>query len=77
MLRKFLFLIIAVLCAVSISASEPDLQSALLVSDVPIIYGDESFRERILERTKGERDPVGLVLTGGSARAFAHLGVLE
>ena len=77
MLRKFLFLIIAVLCAVSISASEPDLQSALLVSDVPITYGDESFRERILERTKGERDPVGLVLTGGSARAFAHLGVLE
>lgn len=49
----------------------------LLVADQPITYGDEAFRARILERTKGERDPIGLVLTGGSARAFAHLGVLQ
>lgn len=48
-----------------------------LSSDVPICYGEERFRERILERTKGERDPIGLVLTGGSARALAHVGVLE
>ncbi len=49
----------------------------LLLADVPIAYGEESFRERILERTGGQRDPIGLVLTGGSARAFAHLGVLK
>lgn len=49
----------------------------ILLSDVPITYGDERFRERILERTKGERDPIGLVLTGGSARACAHIGVLR
>ncbi len=49
----------------------------LLVGDIPITYGDESFRNRILERTHGERDPIGLVLSGGSARALAHLGVLE
>jgi NTE family protein len=49
----------------------------LLAADVPIQYGDASFRERILERTKGERSPVGLVLSGGSARAFAHIGVLK
>ena len=48
----------------------------MLISDIPITYGDTSFRERILERTRGERDPIGLVLTGGSARALAHLGVL-
>lgn len=47
------------------------------LADMPIRYGEISFRARILERTKGERDPIGLVLTGGSARAFAHLGVLE
>lgn len=49
----------------------------LLLADVPVLYGEENFRQRILERTKGEREPVGLVLTGGSARAFAHLGVLK
>lgn len=51
--------------------------SEVLVSDIPVTYGDESFRERIVERTKGERDPIGLVLTGGSARACAHVGVLK
>lgn len=49
----------------------------ILISDVPVVYGDAAFRERILERTKGERDPIGLVLTGGSARACAHIGVLK
>ena len=49
----------------------------ILLADIPISYGEEGFRERILERTEGKRDPIGLVLTGGSARAFAHLGVLK
>jgi NTE family protein len=49
----------------------------LLAADLPIKYGDAAFRERILERTKGEREPIGLVLSGGSARAFAHIGVLR
>lgn len=43
---------------------------------IPIIYGEEEFRQRILERTGGTREPLGLVLSGGSARAFAHIGVL-
>ena len=47
-----------------------------LTSDVSITYGEGGFRERILERTEGKRDPIGLVLTGGSARALAHIGVL-
>ncbi|HHU89355.1 MAG TPA: patatin, partial [Spirochaetales bacterium] len=49
----------------------------VLSSTIPILYGDHSFRERILERTQGERDPIALVLSGGSARAFAHIGVLK
>jgi Predicted esterase of the alpha-beta hydrolase superfamily len=48
----------------------------ILVADVPFSYGESDFAARILERTKGKRDPIGLVLTGGSARAFAHIGVL-
>ena len=67
-----------VLCvSFSAFASSYDNAEAILVSDIPITYGDQSFRERILERTRGERDPIGLVLTGGSARALAHLGVLS
>ena len=49
----------------------------LFSATVPISYGEQSFRERILARTHGERDPIGLVLSGGSARAFAHIGVLQ
>lgn len=49
----------------------------LLLSDIPITYGDASFRSRILARTEGKRSPIGLVLSGGSARAMAHIGVLR
>lgn len=49
----------------------------LLSADHPIAYGEAAFRSRILERTGSERSPVGLVLSGGSARAFAHIGVLR
>lgn len=56
-----------------VSNSSNDVLSSIF----PILYGDDSFRSRILERTKGERDPIALVLSGGSARAFAHIGVLK
>lgn len=81
MVKKFLTILFVIL---SISASLFSQESSddgafdyFLLSDIPVTYGDERFRERILERTKGERDPIGLVLTGGSARALAHVGVLE
>ena len=77
MFRKaLLILMISIMSLSGLSADDASV-SSLLVSDIPITYGDEVFRERILERTKGMRDPIGLVLTGGSARAVAHLGVLE
>lgn len=72
MKRFLLALFILVMLSSSIFSS-----SDILLSDVPVSYGEDSFRQRILERTEGKRDPVGLVLTGGSARALAHLGVLE
>jgi len=48
----------------------------IMSADLPFIYGEEDFIRRIEERT-GDRTPVGLVLSGGSARAFAHIGVLK
>ena len=76
MLRRFFALIVVLCLSFSVFAASYDNAEAILISDIPITYGDESFRERILEKTRGERDPIGLVLTGGSARALAHLGVL-
>ena len=55
---------------------ETKSEDLLLLSGVPVIYGEESFKRRIEERTGGDRQPIGLVLTGGSARALAHIGVL-
>ncbi|MBI9104335.1 MAG: patatin-like phospholipase family protein [Spirochaetales bacterium] len=49
----------------------------IMNTDVPIIYGEEGFIQRITEKTGGVRQPLGLVLSGGSARAFAHIGVLK
>ena len=51
--------------------------AGILTADIPIMYGDENFRARIAEKTGGTRSAVGLVLSGGSARAFAHIGVLK
>lgn len=51
--------------------------NSLMSSFIPIRYGEEDFVRRIEERTKGEREPIGLLLSGGSARAFAHIGVIE
>lgn len=84
-MKKILILAFAILIfplfvfadeAVSSDGADEFLKE-ILISDEPIVYGDESFRERIFERTNGERDPIGLVLTGGSARACAHIGVLK
>lgn len=76
-------LIIVVMCSIVVLPAQIMLPSEvlnnsndLLAATVPIRYGDDAFRKRILARTNGERDPIGLVLSGGSARAFAHIGVL-
>ena len=68
-----LFLMLATLL-VGLSAQELD---TLLLADVPIVYGEADLRQRIVERTKTERPSLALVLSGGSARAFAHIGVLQ
>lgn len=77
-MRKGVVLLLLVLfLSLTLGAVDNSTIGDIVYSDIPISYGEASFRERILERTNGERDPIGLVLTGGSARAFAHLGVLK
>ena len=48
----------------------------LLQAVVPFEYGFERFEQRIAEASEG-REPLGLLLSGGSARAFAHIGVIR
>ena len=54
-----------------------NVSSDIMTANIPIKYGADNFNRRILERTEGKRQPVGIVLSGGSARAFAHIGVLS
>lgn len=71
MAKKVFFIIFVCLLTLSVSAKD------LMLADVPISYGKEHFVQQIEERTNGERPPIGLVLSGGSARALAHIGVLR
>jgi NTE family protein len=65
----------AVLAGMTAWPQEPG--DDLLLASTPIVYGEAGFLARIQARTGGSREPVGLVLSGGSARAFAHIGVLK
>ncbi len=72
-----LLLLILLLTPLFANEQVTNASSGILTADIPIMYGDEAFRARIAEKTGGLRSPVGLVLSGGSARAFAHIGVLK
>jgi len=74
---SILLLLVFSLAPILASELVTNASADILTADIPIMYGDEAFRARILEKTGGLRSPVGLVLSGGSARAFAHIGVLE
>ena len=72
-----LLLLILLLTPLFANEQVTNASSGILTADIPIMYGDEAFRAKIAEKTGGLRSPVGLVLSGGSARAFAHIGVLK
>lgn len=80
--KKLIFLVLVLSFSLSSLFAETGDQftnasADILAADIPIKYGDANFRSRIQEKTQGQRSPVGLVLSGGSARAFAHIGVLK
>lgn len=71
-IRRLVLILVVFLASFMVFAND-----SLLLADEPIIYGEENFIERVNKKTGGEREPVGVVLSGGSARAFAHIGVLQ
>lgn len=72
MKKAFLSILLIIITLSSVYAADYSLFS----SGTPILYGEEDFIRRVEEKA-GDREPVGLVLTGGSARALAHIGVLK
>lgn len=55
-----------------------DEDSAFALQSVPIYEGIDDFQAKLDKvRTEEGREPLGLVLCGGSARAFAHIGALK
>ena len=82
-LFKVLCLCTLILCGVTLPLSaqssvtiEPD--SSLALQAVPFYEGIDSFEQKIQKiRDEEGREPLCLVLCGGSARAFCHTGVLR
>lgn len=82
-MKKILSVIFLVLCCFSVFAFGTeevmlDPESPLYLQDIPFYEGIDEFQEKLNKiRTEENREPLGLVLCGGSARAFCHIGVLK
>ena len=76
--NTFIILIFFILCSLAFSEAfdYTTLNGDLYLTDQPVYYGEENFRKRINCHETGEK-PLGLVFSGGAARAFAHIGVLK
>ncbi len=72
-----LILLLTLTAPLSGLPAEGGLSNDLLDAVVPFEYGIDRFQQRIADSAGGEREPVGLLLSGGSARAFAHIGVIK
>jgi NTE family protein len=76
--RALLILLTVLLC--SYLSAEPfdytSLNGDIYLTDVPEYFGEENFVEKV-NHTESETLPLGLVFSGGAARAFAHIGVLQ
>lgn len=71
------FFIILLSISPLVIAQNSDAEDVLMLRDVPIFYGEEHLRKRLSDLPSGRSEPLGLLLSGGSARAFAHIGVLK
>lgn len=74
-----IFLILITIITVKAFSQEKlyyDENDPIFLQSTPIYEGMETFEKRISE-IKKEREPFALVLSGGSARAYAHIGVLR
>ena len=81
-MRKLISIILLLLfvlpffCAAEVSYDPND---EVMLIDVPVYIGEEAFIKKANERAAaaGRSQPLGVVLSGGAARAMAHLGVLK
>lgn len=77
-IKKVVFLLAFIFFGVGTSFGESAAIQSLPLQNVPFYEGIEEFSQRIQQiRETEQREPLGLVLCGGSARAFAHIGVLQ
>ncbi|MCF7939884.1 MAG: patatin-like phospholipase family protein, partial [Spirochaetales bacterium] len=67
----------SMMSGVAAFAQETPENDGLVLMDVPVFYGEEHLLARLEHLPSGRSKPVGLLLSGGSARAFAHIGVLK
>ena len=77
----FLAVLLAAVCAPSARAQSTDAvfppgDTFRSIAE-PISVGGDAFAARLEAVRASGREPLGLVLAGGSARAFAHIGVLR
>ena len=54
----------------------PAQSNDVFLQSTPIFIGEEEFTAKI-DNVRVSREPLALVLSGGSARAYAHIGVLR
>lgn len=72
----FLAFGLAGLTAQSLEKAFPEQDTFRIIAE-PISVGIEAFSARLDGIRSEGREPLGLVLAGGSARAYAHIGVLK
>lgn len=79
--REFIFLLGMLMASIFVNnlfAKPLPPDSALYLQDVPFYDGVDEFQTKLDHiRETENREPLGLVLCGGSARAFAHIGALK
>ena len=80
-MRKLVSIVLLLLVLIPACFAERayDPNDEVMLIDVPVYIGEEAFIKKAKERAAaaGRSQPLGLVLSGGAARAMAHLGVLK
>src|SRR5690554_440344 len=72
---KSLFLFFIFFQLTHLFAEQIEVDSVWFQSSA-LFIGEEAFSQKI-DKLREEREPLALVLSGGSARAYAHIGVLR
>jgi NTE family protein len=67
------FSILALIC---LPATALEGNEDLFIRTKAIFPGEQAFRKRLSEESP-DKKPLGILLSGGSARAYAHIGVLK